>query len=497
LTKNRYPGLVVAGLQSSDGKTAITCLLLAALRARGVPVQPFKAGPDFIDPGYHSRFAGVASRNLDSWLMGDDGIIDEVLAAGWDRVSIVEGVMGLFDGSDAKSDEGSTLALARLLDCPVVLVVAAKKSGRSLAVALRGFIQEAGCDRIAGVILNGVSGSSHTDYLREAIGPLALPVLGALPFCPDLAWPERHLGLQASQERPLPSWQALASLAEQYLDVNDVLKLACRSVAPLESRPWSVPGLRGRPGLEREALLAADRTRSSGDGSCSLGDERTEFKVGLASEARSNRTKLRIGVAMDEAFHFYYQANFDFLRNAGAELVKFSPLQDSALPSDLDALFIGGGFPEVFAPQLAENNSMRAELRSAIGQGLNCYAECGGLMLLAEELITLDQKVYPMAGVIPGAVQMTESLKHFGYCVCSESKTNPGLRFHGHEFHHSLWSDEQEHANLWSVRRKRSGNCRQEGFFARNLHASYVHLHFRTSGAVVEPFLNPEGNHGL
>jgi cobyrinic acid a,c-diamide synthase len=177
------------------------------------------------------------------------------------------------------------------------------------------------------------------------------------------------------------------------------------------------------------------------------------------------------------------------------------------LPPDLDALFIGGGFPEVFAAQLAENNSMRAELRSAIEQGLNCYAECGGLMLLAEELITLDQKVYPMVGVIPGAVRMTESLKHFGYCVCSQSKTNSAsasygatgsdYRYPGHEFHHSLWSGEQEHANLWSVRRKRSGNCRQEGFFAPNLHASYVHLHFRTSGAVVGPFLNKERTEGL
>jgi cobyrinic acid a,c-diamide synthase len=405
--------------------------------------------------------------------------------------------MGLFDGSDAKSDEGSTMALARLLDRPVVLAVTAKKSGRSLAVALRGFIQEAGSDRIAGVILNGVSGSSHADYLREAIEPLALPVLGTLPFCPDLAWPERHLGLQASQERPLPSWETLASLAEQCLDVNAILELAQRSVIPPELRPWSVPHLRGRPGRDREALLAADRTCSSSDEKFSLRDERNEFKVGLASEARSTGAKLRIGVARDEAFHFYYQANLDYLTNAGAELVKFSPLHDSALPPDLDALFIGGGFPEVFAPQLAENNSMRAELRSAIEQGLNCYAECGGLVLLAEELITLDQKVYPMVGVIPGAVRMTESLKHFGYCVCSQSKTNPDLSFPGHEFHHSLWSGEQEHANLWSVRRKRNGNCRQEGFFSPNLHASYVHLHFRTSGAVVGPFLNKERTEGL
>jgi cobyrinic acid a,c-diamide synthase len=494
-------------MQSSDGKTAVTCMLLAALRARGVPVQPFKVGPDFIDPGYHSRIAGVASRNLDAWLMGDDGIIEEVLAAGRDRISIVEGVMGLFDGSDARSDEGSTMAVARLLDRPVVLVVTAKKSGRSLAVALRGFAQEAGPDRIAGVILNEVSGSSHTEYLREAIQPLAVPVLGALPCCPELAWQERHLGLQASQEYQLPSWQALAPLAEQHLDMSAILELARRAVTVPQ-----LPPLRGPSGRDREALLAADQTYSFSDRNSSSQDAQVGLapvapeRSGGGSEARSSRTlsprKLRVGVATDEAFHFYYQANLDYLTNSGAELIKFSPLHDSALPADLDTLFIGGGFPEIFASQLAENSAMRAELRSAIRQGLNCYAECGGLMLLAEELITLDQKAYPMAGVIPGAVQMTASLKYFGYCICSEWKTGsafasygatgPDHCFHGHEFHHSVWSGEPEQANLWSVQRKRTGGFRREGFFIPNLHASYVHLHFRTSGPVIEPFLNRE-----
>jgi cobyrinic acid a,c-diamide synthase len=463
LTANGYPGLIVAGMQSSDGKTAITCMLLAALRVRGVPVQPFKAGPDFIDPGYHTAIAGVTSRNLDAWLMGDDGIIAEVLATGRGRVSIVEGVMGLFDGSDAKSDEGSTMALARLLDRPVVLVVTAKKSGRSLAVALRGFMQEAGTNRIAGVILNGVSGGSHADYLREAFEPLDIPVLGSLPYCSELAWPERHLGLQASQERQLPSWQVLASLAEKHLDVNAILKLAERDVTAPRLPPWT------KAGTVRQ-----------------LPDHAGRSEMGFPG------TRLRIGVAMDEAFHFYYQSNLDYLIQAGAELIEFSPLHDSALPANLDAIFLGGGFPEVFGSELAQNRSFRTELRSALEQGLHCYAECGGLMLLAEELITLDQKVYPMAGVIPGAVQMTASLKHFGYCVCSELNSDPDNSLHGHEFHHSLWGGEPEHANLWSVRRKRTGVSRREGFSMSNLHASYVHLHFRTGGAVLRPLLNSE-----
>jgi len=457
LTSNRYPGLVLAGMQSSDGKTVITCMLLAALRVRGVPVQPFKAGPDFIDPGYHTRIAGVISRNLDAWLMGDDGMTSEVLAIAKDRVSIVEGVMGLFDGSETKSDEGSTMALARLLDWPVVLVVTAKKSGRSLAVALRGFLEEAGPGRIAGVILNGISGGGHAAYLREAIEPLAVPVLGSLPFCPELVWQERHLGLQASQERNLPSPEALASLAEQHLDLNAILELSKLSGT---ERQWSrlAGGDQGEP----------------------------------APKNLYQRDGLRIGVARDEAFHFYYQANLDYLIQVGAELIEFSPLHNSALPSELDAIFLGGGFPEIFAQHLAENSSMRTAIRSAIRQGLNCYAECGGLMLLAGELITRDEKVYPMAGAIPGAVRMTESLKHFGYCICSELDKNADATFRGHEFHHSLWSGEPEHANLWTVRRKRTGAFRREGFSTANLHASYVHLHFRTSGAVLRPFLNPK-----
>src|SRR5258708_3291506 len=191
------PGLILAGVQSSSGKTAVACLLLAALRARGVAVQPFKAGPDFIDPAYHAAYAGVASRNLDAWLMGIDGVQREAAEHGAECVSILEGVMGLFDGSDAGSDEGSTMELARLLGWPVVLGLPCAKAGRSLAALLRGFIEEAAPGRICGVILNEVSGGSHAGYLREAIAPTKVPVLGALPRCEELRWQERHLGLRA------------------------------------------------------------------------------------------------------------------------------------------------------------------------------------------------------------------------------------------------------------------------------------------------------------
>jgi len=430
-------GIIIAGVHSSSGKTAVTCMVLAALTERGRRVQPFKAGPDFIDPGYHGQFSdGIASRNLDLWLMGRENVEREVRAHTTARIGVLEGVMGLFDGSDPRSDEGSTMELARQLGWPVILVLPSGKAGRSLAATLRGFIAEAGAGRIAGVILNQVSGSSHADYLREAIAPLGIPVFGSIPPCDELNWPERHLGLQASQERELPSRSELAQLAEKHLDVAGLLAL-------LRSDSENIP------------------------------------------ETTCPESHLRIGLARDRAFHFYYEANLDYLRNAGAELVEFSPLQDSTLPRDLDGLFFGGGFPEIFAGQLAQNKSLRMEVRDQIESGLPCYAECGGLMYLAQELVAQDGKKFPMTGVIPGAVEMTPGLHHFGYCLASRNDEPEGTAFHGHEFHHSIWQAEKERANLWNVRRKRAGSERREGCRLHHLHASYVHLHFASSGAVV------------
>ncbi len=433
-------GLIVAGMHSSGGKTAVTCMLLAALAECGLAVQPFKVGPDFIDPGYHSRFAGTASRNLDAWMMGSDCVAREAAAHGAGKISIAEGVMGLFDGSDVRSDEGSTMELARLLGWPVVLVVPSAKAGRSLAVALRGFIEESGNGRIAGVILNQVRGSSHADYLRDAIAPLKIPVLGAVPVCEELAWPERHLGLHASQERAFPARKELAQLAEKHLDLPRILAMLSPAPAQTNIGPTNVK-------------------------------------------------HHRIGVARDEAFHFYYESNLDYLRRRGAELVEFSPIHESALPNGIDGVLFGGGFPEVYADALSQNESMRSEIRFAIDAGLPCYAECGGLMLLAEEFIALDGTRYPMAGAVPGAVEMTVRLNHFGYCMCSGLASADSAEFRGHEFHYSRWQAESEMANLWSVRRKRLGSQRREGFTLPNFHASYVHLYFSASEPALRPLL--------
>jgi cobyrinic acid a,c-diamide synthase len=441
---NQAHGLIVGGMQSGAGKTAVTCMILAALYLRGLPIQPFKAGPDFIDPGYHGRFGGGPSRNLDFWLMNDAGIVEETMTHGAGRISIVEGVMGLFDGSEVTSDQGSTIALARLLHWPVILVIPSAKAGRSLAAALRGFMAEARSGLIAGVILNGVSGRSHAEYLREAIAPLKLPVLGAIPICSELCWPERHLGLQANQERHFPHRRELAQLAESYLDLSGIMDL----VEPAKDGP---------PAKE-----------PSGKG-------------------------IRLGLAKDQAFHFYYEANLDYLQRQGFQLVEFSPMCDSKLPSGLEGLIIGGGFPELFTDELAQNEALRSGVRSAIKDGLPCYAECGGMMWLTEEIVSRSGRRFPMVGAIPGAVEMTPGLQHFGYCECSELERAPSEMIRGHEFHHSRWTAESQLANLWMVRRKRIGTTRREGFQKHHLHTSYVHLYFSGTQTVIPSLMNKPG----
>lgn len=436
-------GVVLAGMHSSTGKTAVTCALLAMLRARKVPVQPFKSGPDFIDPAYHRHFAGVPSRNLDFWMMKEAGIQEEVTRALPGKIGLVEGSMGLFDGSTADSDEGSSFALARHLDWSVILIVSAKGAGRSIYAAIKGFMDEAD-GRIAGLILNEVGGPGHVDYLREALARLQVPVLGYLEKQPILAWSERHLGLQASQEQRLPAWQEVVDKVEGRIDIEALLEI----VDPAPGKP----------------------------------DEKGRFS-GTEGKGRAKR---RIGIARDEAFHFYYESNLEVMEEWGAELVPFSPMHSETLPPDLDGLIFGGGFPEVHALQLAANRSLQQEVRRAVLGGLPCYAECGGLIFLAEALKLADGETLELSGLVPGVIEMTDRLQNFGYCTASldsEGEDAPG--YPGHEFHYSRWVGEAERANLWEVRKKRTGKTRREGFAGPNLHASYIHLHRATAAPLL------------
>ncbi|MBF0280002.1 MAG: cobyrinate a,c-diamide synthase [SAR324 cluster bacterium] len=440
-------GLILSGMQSSSGKTAITCMLMAALQEQGMSLQPFKVGPDFIDPGYHAQYAGKPCINLDAWMMGKTRILQDVQRFGAGKVGIVEGVMGLFDGASPNSDEGSTVELARWLNWPVLLVVPCEKAGRSIAAAIRGFVEEAGAHRICGVILNQIGGESHAHYLKDALAYLNLPVLGAVPKNELLRWPERHLGLHSQTEIDLPEAGELARLGCEVLDID----------------------------LIQSLVAEAPEGQSSESQVCSVSIPK------------------RVAIAKDEAFHFYYHANLEYLKNCGVELVEFSPLNETSLPDQIEGVIFGGGFPEIFAAQIADNASMRSSIAQAIANGMPCYAECGGLMILSEELITQAGKRFPMVGVVPGSVQMTPHLNNFGYCFCTPGdSSNVEASWRGHEFHYSLWSAEETKANLWQVTKKYRKIKRTEGFRHQGLHASYVHLYFPTAPEVFEDLFGLE-----
>ena len=436
-------GLIVAGMHSSGGKTAVTSLLLAALRKRNFIVQPFKVGPDYIDPGFHFHYSKQHSINLDPWIMGREHILQAAKEFTENAFGIAEGVMGLFDGSDPTNDSGSTMEVGRSLRWPILLVVPCQNSGRSITAAIQGFVAEAGGpEHFAGIILNQVNSESHADYLSKACASLQIPILGALPEIPELRWPERHLGLQPGVEQKLPEADQLAELAEKYFD----LELLFKKFPVLSTLVAQVKKLHSDP----------------------------------------PKFSKRIAVAQDEAFHFYYVANLEWLRQQGAEIVSFSPLHDNKVPENVDGLILGGGFPEVFAEKISANKSMLSSIKKTVESGIPTYAECGGLMVLAEVLKLKSGQSLAMAGVVPGMVEMTKRLQYFGYCKIDLPKSG---EVRGHEFHYSRWTEESTHANLWDVTRHSTGNSRREGYRTANLHASYVHLYFPQAASLISEIL--------
>lgn len=446
-------GVVVAGTCSSGGKTLISALLISALRVRGMPVQAFKVGPDYIDPGYSAHYAGRATYNLDHYMMGEQRIRDVVARRTFDAVGVVEGVMGLFDGTHPTSAEGSTWGIAGLLGWPVFLVIPAARQGRSIRAIVRGFMEEGRPDsRITGIILNRVSGDAHAEYLRSALADLSVPVLGAVPELSGVDWPERHLGLRASQEYDLPPMERLAGHAGSHLDMDAI-------VARLKPQPQALP--QGKSGL-----FSKDR-----------------FGVGS-----------RIGIAMDRAFHFYYPSSLDAVREWGFELCPFSPISDQRLPEGLDGLIIGGGFPEIFARELAANESMRMAIRDFVESGGPCYAECGGLMYLTGGIVPQGSGFHPMVGILPGQVHMKSRLQRFGYTEGCFDPDKAGYR--GHEFHHSAWDRENDCGNLWHARRSTCGSMRKEGYRYKNLHASYIHLEYSTAEALFRDLFGRQDRRG-
>lgn len=447
-------GLLIAGTASSVGKTTVSLAILAALRRRGRRVQPFKGGPDFLDTGHHSRISGRTARNLDTWMISADANVDVMAQASRDADAIlVEGMMGLFDGKSGDSDAGSSAEIAKLLKLPVVLVLDAGKSARSLAAVVLGFESFDPDLSLAGIILNRVGSVSHYHLLESAIAASCkTPILGWLPRDVAIGIPERHLGLHTAEEMTSDAataaqLKAFGDLAERYLDLDRLGALECG--LDLKREPPSSP-------------------------------EPTDCTV-------------RIGVARDRAFSFYYEDNLDLLREQGAQIVPFSPLDDSELPPELDALYLGGGYPELYAKQLSANGSMLESLKAFVATNRPVYAECGGMIYFSTRLATTDGITHAMAGVLPFAIEMTTRLVRFGYVTveltCDSILGPRGTTMRGHSFHYSRIADEVFVPTSYSVSYSLSGKQENEGYSLGNVLASYVHLHFRSAPSIAVSFV--------
>jgi cobyrinic acid a,c-diamide synthase len=419
--------VVISAPMTGSGKTTVTLGLLAALRSRGIAVQPFKVGPDFIDPGLHEIAAGVPSHNLDGWMLTRQ--TNEWLfarASEHKEVAVVEGVMGLFDGFDGKSERGSTAEMAKWLDLPVVLVIDAQAMARSAAAIVHGLCSFDRAVKIAGVIFNRVAGEGHYRILADAVKET--PILGWLPVNPSIEMPERHLGLFTAKEEGTASRiRAIGEFFAKHINIDPILS----------AKP-SPPG-----------------------------------KV----QTRQRQVRARVALAHDKAFSFYYHANRIALEEAGGEIIEFSPLADREVP-EADFLYIGGGYPELYQNDLSANTSMRASVQRFIESGKRFYAECGGLMYLAE------------AGIVPAKIEMTDRLVDFGYCEIAtrnDSILGPaGTTARGHQFHYSRAIGAT--GDAYDV--SQAGRRYAEGFLFPNGIASYIHLHFLSNPVLARNMLN-------
>ncbi|MCX5877137.1 MAG: cobyrinate a,c-diamide synthase [Deltaproteobacteria bacterium] len=420
-------GIVLAAPSSDSGKTMVSLGLGAALVRSGVSVQYFKCGPDFIDPTLHRLISGRVSRNLDLRMCGPSFVQQNYAQHCAADFVIVEGVMGLFDGGEA-----STAALARTLALPVVLVVDASACAESIAALVHGFESFDPQITIAGVIFNRVGSESHYQLLAQAVQEhCRAEVLGRVPRHDDFMVSGRHLGLHMDHDEPL-SPERIGRIAEVMAQHVDL--------ALLQDKGAPLPDISGMAGV------------------------------------RNAVPSVRLGIARDAAFCFYYEDNLDLLRAAGAELIPFSPLTDTKLPADLDGLYLGGGYPELHAEALAANRSLRKEICDRAKAGLPIYGECGGFMYLCEALVTAEGAEYPMVGVFPIKSRMQKRLVRLGYRTATVTKNTlwpEGIRLGGHEFHYS----ETDPMPDWVERMYRLDDGRPEGFCLNNTLAGYMHLH--------------------
>jgi cobyrinic acid a,c-diamide synthase len=438
--------IVIAGTASGVGKTTIATGLMGALVARGLRVQGFKVGPDYVDPTYHTQVTGRSSRNLDTWLLPAP-TLRAVFGRGCASadVAVVEGVMGLYDGRHGAGDEASTAAVAKLLGLPVVLVVDAARQARSAAATVLGFREFDPDVRLVGVILNRIGSDAHLATIREAVeSTTGLPVLGALRRDSALGLPERYLGLvpRFEDSGTAEFFRRAASAVDGAVDIPRLVNLA--EVGTVDS-----------------------------------GDVRSPYAAPPA------QPRARLAVARDRAFGFYYADALDLLIHLGLDIVEFSPLDDAALPAHCHGAYLGGGFPELFGAKLAANIPLIRDLRAAARDGLPIYAECGGLMYLARAVTDADGRRHALAGLIPAEVTLTDARLTLGYRTAVAVRDSLLLRcgesVQGHEFHYSRITANRSVPSAYTVAGRSPG---REGYARGNLLASYLHLHLAGAPAI-------------
>lgn len=438
------PRIVIAGTHSGVGKTTVATGIMAAYHRRGLRVQGFKVGPDFIDPTFHQAATHRPSHNLDGWMLSRETNLEIFARATWEAdIAVIEGVMGLFDGKSSPSLSGTTAEMAMWLDAATVLVLDAAAMAGSAAAVVHGFDTLIPDFSLSAVICNKVASEKHYGYLRDSItARCATPPIGYLPRDTSFSMPERHLGLHLAQEALTEErLDRLAEWIEMNLDLDRLLELG--------SRP-------------KVASASVN---------------------GLTTRAPK---RVRIGIARDAAFCFYYHDNLELLERLGAELIEFSPVADRALPPDLDGIYIGGGYPELHAEALSANQSMRAAITRFGEDGAPVYAECGGFMYLMQAIVDAEGRSWPMTGVFPTRARMQKRLAKLGYIEvesCEPGNWMPtGASARGHEFRYSIMDEMPETIS-------RIYRAPAEGYRVGSVAGSYVHLHFLSNPQFAEQFV--------
>ncbi|QLH09757.1 cobyrinate a,c-diamide synthase [Candidatus Nitrosotenuis sp. DW1] len=435
IRKNKIPRILIAGVTSGVGKTSITCSIIHGMIDNGYSVQPFKVGPDYIDPTYLSAISGNNARNLDSWIMGKEAVVQSFLKNSNSEISVIEGVMGFYDGFSGTSNFSSTHHIASILQAPVILVLDASKTARSIAATALGYTKFHRNSRIVGFILNKIGSKKHEEMCRGALSSLKIPILGIIPKNSEFDIQSRHLGLipVIEQNELKQKIKKIAKKISGYLDIDGIISAAKQASPFLQ-----------------------------------------------ASKELQTRYRVKIGVALDKSFNFYYYDNFDALRREGAKIEFFSPISDP-VPPKCDGLYIGGGFPEVLGQLLTKNHTMKKSIKSLAEQGMPIYAECGGLMYLTKSIEYGDKK-YSTVGLFDAETTMEKKMtlnytkaQVISDCIVAKKST----KLFGHEFHYSeLKSIPKDSKFAYELSIGVGINGKKDGLLEYNTLASYMHLYF-------------------